>query len=66
MSEYEQYDGKIVRITDRSGRVFTGKADTMSAEYCFHEFGREEAGIRVCRILIYESDIREIRDLPEI
>ena len=66
MSEYEQYDGKIVRITDRSGRVFTGKADTMSAEYCFHEFGREEAGIRVCQILIYESDIREIRDLPEI
>ena len=61
-----RYDGKMVQITDSTGRKFTGIAETQSAEYCFHEIGREEEAIVVCGFTIYQSDIREIRLLPDL
>ncbi len=60
------YDGEMVQMTDSTGRKFTGIAEAQSAEYCFHEYGREEEAVEVCGYTIYKSDIREIRLLPEM
>ena len=65
-NEISIYDGKMVRITDSDGKTFTGIAETQSAEYCFHEYGREEDALEVCHFTIYASDIKEIRLLPEL
>ena len=51
-----EYDGKIIRLTDDHGRIFTGKATSFSAEYGMHEFGRDEDGIRINGYVIYESE----------
>ena len=64
MNDLNRYDGKMVQITDSDGRKFTGIAETQSAEYCFHEYGREEDALGVCNFIIYASDIREIKLLP--
>ena len=66
MNKLSMYDGKMVRITDSDGRNFTGIAETQSAEYCLHEYAREEEAVKVCNFLIYLSDIREIQLLPEM
>jgi len=60
------YDGKMVQITDSDGRKFTGIAETQSAEYCLHEYAREETALEVCNFIIYASDIREIMLLPDL
>ena len=61
-----QYDGKMVQITDSGGRTFTGMAKTRSAEYCLHEYGREEEALEVCGFTLYGSGIREIKLLPDL
>ena len=61
-----QYDGKIVRIRDKWGHTFTGVADTYSAEYCLHEYGREEGGIMINGLLLYEGGIEQIALLPNL
>ena len=66
MNEMNRYDGKMVQITDTDGRKFTGIAETQSAEYCFHEYGREEDALEVCGFTVYASDVKEIRLLPEM
>ena len=66
MNEISLYDGKMVQITDSNGRKFTGIAETQSAEYCLHEYDREKDAIEVCNFLIYLSDIREIKHLPDM
>ena len=57
---------KMIQVTDVTGRIFTGIAETEPADYCFHEYGRDEEAIKVCNYIIYSSDIREIRLLPEL
>ena len=64
MTDLSAYDGKMVQLTDRFGHVFTGIAETVSAEFAFHEFGPDEEGVRICNYLICVSDIAEIT-LPE-
>ena len=58
------YDGKIMRVTDPNGRVFTGFAETHFSEYCLHEFGREEEALQIGSYLFYEKDITAIETLP--
>lgn len=38
----KKYDGKTVRLTTRDGEIFDGECGFSSAEYCLHEYGREE------------------------
>ena len=62
----KQYDGKMIHIRDKWGHNFTGVADTCSAEYCFHEYGREEDGILLNGCLVYEGDIERIELRPNL
>ena len=57
------YDGKYVRVTDIHGEVFDGEARWFSAEYCFHEYGREEEALIIDSWLFYKSQIRSL-ELP--
>jgi len=66
MNEINLYDGKMVQVTDSGGRKFTGIAETQSAEYCLHEYAREEDAIEICGFLIFLSDIKEIKLLPDM
>ena len=66
MDDIKMYDGKMVQITDSDGRIFTGIAETQSAEYCLREYGRDEEAIEVCSFHVCISDIREIRLLPDL
>lgn len=65
MMRLSQYENKIVRVIDDQGRAFTGIPVSSSAEYGFHEYGREEESIRIGDYLLFESDIAEIRELPD-
>jgi len=66
MIDLPNCDEKMTQVTDVSGRKFTGIAVTEPADYCFHEYGRDEEAVIVNNYLIYISDIREIRLLPEM
>ena len=59
-----RYDNKLVRITDPDGRVFRGVAESYSAEYCLHEYGREKECLQIYDYLFFEDDIEEIALLP--
>ena len=59
-----QYEDKIVRVVDVDGRAFTGVAVSFPADYGFHEFDRDEESIRIGDYQLFESDIAEIRELP--
>ena len=61
-----RYNGKMVQISDSGGRKWTGIAETQSAEYCLHEYGREEDAFGICGYLIYASDAVEILPLPDM
>ena len=60
-----KYDGKTVRLTDFRGEVFDGEATWDSEEYCFHEYGEEEEGLRIDNWLFYRSQIRRVELLGE-
>lgn len=62
--DYSRYDGKMVRITDSDGRMFTGIAETQSADYCFHVLNRNEEGVEVNGYTFFASYIRTIEELP--
>lgn len=62
----EGYNDRMVRITDPDGRLFTGIADVYCAEYGLHEYGREEACVKLCGYLFFESDIAAIEPLPNL
>lgn len=66
MADFSQYDGKIVRIKDSDGRMFTGIAETQSADWCLHLFDRDEEGIEVSGYTLFAPDIAEIRPLPNL
>ena len=60
------YDGKMVQVTDSAGRIFTGVAQTRSAEQCCREHVRDKETVEVCGRIIHASEIREIRHRPEL
>jgi len=66
MIDMNMYDGKMVQITDTDGRKFTGVAEEQSNDYCFHEYGRDEEAVEVCNFLLYLSEIKDIRLLPDM
>ena len=59
------YEHKIVRVIDVDGRVFTGIPVSVPADYGFHEFNRDEESIKIGDYQLFESDIAEIRELPD-
>ena len=64
--DFSQYDGKIVRVTDPNGRVFTGVAEKQSADWCYHILNRDEEGIRINGYYLFASDIARIEPLPNL
>ena len=64
MLNLSQYENKIVRIVDTGGRAFTGVPVSFPSEYGLHEFGREEESVKLHDYQLFESDIAEIRELP--
>ena len=58
------FDKKIIRIKDTDGKIFTGEASSISAEYGMHECGREEAGLEINGYTLFEKDIKEVEILP--
>ena len=61
--ELRRYDGQAVRITDTEGEVFEGVCGHKVAEYCLHEYGREEEGLSIANFLFYRDDILAIESL---
>ncbi len=66
VADYSAYDGKMVRVTDTDGRVFTGFAEAQSADWCFHVLNRDEAGIEVNGYTLFAADIAELRPMPNL
>ena len=58
-----QYDDKIIQVTDKWGNRVTGTATSFPSEYGLLEFDREEASIKVNDCQVFETDIAEIREL---
>ncbi len=56
----KKYDGKTVRLTTRDGEVFDGECGFSSAEYCLHEYGREEDALEIDCYLFFGSQIKKI------
>ena len=46
------------------GNTFTGVADVLPAEYCMHEYGKEEEAIRLGDFVIYRSQMQKVEILP--
>ena len=61
---YLQYDGKLIRATDRDGSAFTGVAKSLSSGFCLHEYGREEEGLKIGEHVLFESTIAGIDWVP--
>ena len=49
-----------VRLTCIDGTIFEGEAAHDPADYCFHEFGRDEEGVEIDHWLFYLTDIRSV------
>ena len=64
--EWDQYQGKIVRVTDSDGRIFTGYAETLCADYCFHEYGRDDPGIQIGMYVLIGDDIASVEEVPSM
>ena len=64
MTLFSLYEQKLIRLTDDQGNTFTGVADALPAEYCMHEYGREEEAIRLGEYIIYKSQITKVEILP--
>ena len=58
-----EYDDKIIRVTDKDGSIFTGVSDSVSPDYGWHEYGREEAAVQIGDCVIFESDIGKVEEL---
>ena len=56
----QKLDGRFVRLTMTDGSVFEGEAAHDPADYCFHEFGRDEEAVEIDHWLFYLSDIVSI------
>ena len=51
---------QFVRLTMRDGTIFEGEAAHDPADYCFHEFGRDEEAMEIDHWLFYLSDIQSV------
>lgn len=58
-----EYDGKYVCIRDMDGNVFSGRARYENAGLLECECGRDEDGIFIEDILIYDSQIESIEEI---
>ena len=56
--DLKQLDGKWVRLTYCDDLVFEGLCELDDAEYCLHEYGREEDALNIDNWLFYFSDIQ--------
>lgn len=56
---------QIMRVTDTDGRIFTGTVEKLSAEYCLHDYGREEPAVRMGDYVLFRSTIRSMEELPD-
>lgn len=59
----KDYDNKIIRLWLDNGKVLTGEASFISAEFGMHEFGREEDGLQLSGYTFFESDFEKIEIL---
>ena len=66
MSKYHAYENRLVQIRDKWGKIFTGTACTLPIGYCLHEYDREEEGIQIGMSVIFDSDITEIKEMPDM
>ena len=53
----QRVDGQWVRLTHCDGLDFEGLCELESADYCFHEYGREEDALKIDHWLFYAGDI---------
>ncbi len=61
----QRLDGRFVRLTMTDGSVFEGEAVHDGADYCFHEFGRDEEAVEIDHWLFYLSDIQALEPSEE-
>ena len=61
----QRLDGRFVRLTMTDGSVFEGEAMHDCADYCFHEFGRDEEAVEIDHWLFYLSDIQALEPSEE-
>ena len=59
------YDNQTVRITLKDGMVFEGYAVHNSADYDFHEFGRNEQSLQIDDWLFFRRDIKSVEIAAE-
>ena len=64
MTLFRSYEQKLIRLADDQGNIFAGIADTLPAEFCMHEYGREEEAIQLGEYIIYRSQIAKVEILP--
>ena len=61
LEEIRKLNGyQFVRLTFADGNVFEGEAAHDPADYCFHEFGRDEEAVEIDHWLFYLSDVVSI------
>ena len=61
LKEIRKLNGdQFVRLTFADGNVFEGEAVHDPADYCFHEFGRDEEAVEIDHWLFYLSDVVSI------
>ena len=60
--ELAKYDGKYVRVTDKEGKAFTGKAKYADRTFISSETGGAEEGIFIEDCLIYGPQIVSIEE----
>ncbi len=66
IEEIRQLNGyQWVRLTCIDGAVFEGEAAHDPADYCFHEFGRDEEAVEIDHWLFYLSDIASLEPSKE-
>ena len=63
--ELQRVDGQWVRLTHIDGLVFEGLCELENAEYCFHEYGREEDALKIDHWLFYAGDILSLEPFEE-
>ena len=56
---------QFVRLTMTDGTVFEGEAIHDPADYCFHEFGRDEEAVEIDHWLFYLSEIVSLEPSEE-
>ena len=65
MQDLSLYEGKIVRVTEKDGKIFTGVPSVFLSGYGLHEFNREEESLNINEYQVFQSDIAKIEELPE-